>query len=87
MTITHAIDFPTGHDEDDYQRVDFETLKRVAGQPGGIHLTIPERQWCLNELARSERYAAQDISGWDDPTVARAVLDAWKAYNKEQGVQ
>jgi len=67
--------------------IDTSTLCNIARQPGGVHLTIDERRACLNELALHERYAGEDRRGCDDPELARRILDAWKAYAKEQGVR
>ncbi|HMV59468.1 MAG TPA: hypothetical protein PKD38_19910, partial [Nitrospira sp.] len=57
--------------------LDEDELFAFASANTGRPMTVHEREWCLQEIARVEGYDRADYEQCDNQQLARGVLTAW----------
>lgn len=61
-------------------------LRYWAGTPGVVHMSEPQRTWCLEEIDKVEGYDRLDFEGFSDAALATVVLNAWRDYARDKGL-
>lgn len=49
-------------------------------------MTDAQREWCRDQIGRTEGYDRQDYDGMGDAAMARGVFSAWTDYCQDKGL-
>jgi hypothetical protein len=49
-------------------------------------MTVEQRDWCLQEMSRTDGYSAADHVNDSDAELARTVIESWVSYCRDKGL-